>query len=153
MKRYSNTYLGTIPASDEHICNIIRSAIKGTGFSLWRRGRNPNRKQFYHLYTDRARQMWTETKGQVVTQRGGLQQDLPLKHATSFALYLKPANSHNVSARIGAVRRKVAEALAGQPVFVGDTVAYLNEVKNLGKLHEVVTAIGKACKVLAMGPC
>ena len=152
MKRYSSTYLGTIPASDEHICNIIRSALKGTGFCLRLCGRNPNRKQFYHLYESRRGQYNPDTKTWAPTQRGGLQQDLPLKHATSFALYLKPANSHNVSARIGAVRRKVAEALAGQPVFAGDTVAYLNEVKNLGKLHEVVTAIGKACKVLSQGP-
>lgn len=153
MKRYSITYLGTIPAGDEHIRDIIRSAIKGTGFSLCCRGRNPNRKQFYHLHESRRGQYNPDTKTWAPTQRGGLQQDLPLKHATSFALYLKPATPRDVSARIGAVRRKVAEALAGQPLSVAsDTVAYLNEVKNLDRLHEIVGCIGKAYKVLATGP-
>ena len=139
--KYSNTYLGTVPANDEHIRSIIRSALKGTGFCLRQCGRNPNRKQFYDKYGTRG--------GKSV-----LRQDLPMKHATSVALYLKPTNPVGAGSRIGNVRRKVADALAGQPVSVTmDTVAYLNEVKNLDKLHEVVTAIGKACKVLAMGPC
>ena len=149
--KYSITYLGTIPARDEHIRSIIREALKGTGFCLRQCGRNPNRKQFYHLHPNRARHTWSKTAGSHITHRGGLQQDLPLCHATSVALYLKKtlAGSQN---SFEDVRRKVAEALAGQPVFAGETVAYLNEVKNLGKLHEVVTAIGKACKVLAVGP-
>ena len=152
MTQYSIAYLGTIPARDEHIRSIIRSALKGTGFCLRQCGRNPNRKQFYHLHPNRARRTWSKTAGSHITHRGGLQQDLPLCHATSVALYLKPTNPVGAGSRIGNVRRKVAEALAGQPVFAGETVAYLNEVKNLGKLHEVVTAIGKACKVLAVGP-
>lgn len=151
--KYSITYLGTIPANDEHIRSIIRSALKGTGFCLRQCGRNPNRKQFYGRYPNRARSQYNPaTKTWSPTQRGGLQQDLPLKHATSVALYLKKtlAGSQN---SFEDVRRKVAEALAGQPVSVtADAVAYLNEVKNLGKLHEVVAAIGKACKVLAVGP-
>ena len=139
-KYYSSTYLGTIPANDEHIRSIIRSALKGTGFCLRERGRNPNRKQFYAEYGTRC--------GKSV-----LRQDLPLEHATSVALYLKPNFPYNVGNRIGAIHRKVADALAGQPVSVTmDTVAYLNEVKNLDKLHDIVTAIGKACKVLAVGP-
>ena len=167
MKRYpySITYLGTIPATDEHIRSIIRSALKGTGFCLRQCGRNPNRRQFYHLHDDKARPVFQSINGEirydlprVMSQRNGLQQDLPLEHATSVALYLKE-NRTDINAgdrfndRANVARRKVAEALAGQPVFVGDTVAYLNNVKNLSKLHEVVTAIGKACKVLAMGPC
>ena len=152
MTQYSIAYLGTIPARDEHIRSIIREALKGTGFCLRQCGRNPNRKQFYHLHPNRARRTWSKTAGSHITHRGGLQQDLPLCHATSVALYLKPTNPVGAGSRIGNVRRKVAEALAGQPVFAGETVAYLNEVKNLGKLHEVVTAIGKACKVLAVGP-
>ena len=167
MKRYpySITYLGTIPATDEHIRSIIRGALKGTEFCLRQCGRNPNRKQFYHLHDDKARPVFQSINGEirydlprVMSQRNGLQQDLPLEHATSVALYLKE-NRTDINAgdrfndRANVARRKVAEALAGQPVFAGETVAYLNEVKNLGKLHEVVTAIGKACKVLAMGPC
>ena len=152
MTQYSIAYLGTIPARDEHIRSIIREALKGTGFCLRQCGRNPNRKQFYHLHPNRARRTWSKTAGSHITHRGGLQQDLPLCHATSVALYLKPTNPVGAGSRIGNVRRKVAEALAGQPVFAGETVAYLNEVKNLGKLHEVVTAIGKACKVLSQGP-
>ena len=149
--KYSNTYLGTVPANDEHVRFIIRSALKGTGFCLRQCGRNPNRKQFYHLHEDRVRGQYNpETKTWSSTQRGGLQQDLPLEHATSVALYLKPNLPYNVGNRIGAIRRKVADALAGQPVSVTmDTVAYLNEVKNLDKLHVIVTNIGKACRVLA----
>lgn len=138
--KYSNTYLGTVPANDEHIRSIIRSALKGTGFCLRQCGRNPNRKQFYDEYGTRG--------GKSV-----LRQDLPMKHATSVALYLKPTNPVGAGSRIGNVRRKVADALAGQPVSVTmNTVAYLNEVKNLDKLHVIVTNIGKACKVLAVGP-
>ena len=138
--KYSPTYLGTIPANDEHIRSIIRSALKGTGFCLRERGRNPNRKQFYAEYGTRC--------GKSV-----LRQDLPLEHATSVALYLKPTIPLNVGNRIEDIRRKVAYALVGQPVSVTmDTVAYLNEVKNLDKLHVIVTNIGKACKVLAVGP-
>ena len=149
--KYSSTYLGTVPANDEHVRFIIRSALKGTGFCLRQCGRNPNRKQFYDRYPNRVRsRIDPKTHLSVSTQRGGLQQDLPLRHATSVALYLKPTNPVGAGSRIGNVRRKVADALAGQPVSVTmDTVAYLNEVKNLDKLHEVVTAIGKACKVLA----
>ena len=138
--KYSSTYLGTIPANDEHVRFIIRSALKRTGFCLRERGRNPNRKQFYNKYGTRG--------GKSV-----LRQDLPLRHATSVALYLKPNLPYNVGNRIGAIHRKVADALVGQPVSVTmDTVAYLNEVKNLDKLHDIVTAIGKACRVLAVGP-
>lgn len=153
-KYYSSTYLGTIPANDEHIRSIIRSALKGTGFCLRQCGRNPNRKQFYHLHEDRVRGQYNPvTKTWPSTQRGGLQQDLPLKHATSVALYLKPNLPYNVGNRTENIRRKVADALAGQPVSVTmDTVAYLNEVKNLDKLHVIVTNIGKACRVLAVGP-
>ena len=152
--KYSSTYLGTVPANDEHIRSIIRSALKGTGFCLRQCGRNPNRKQFYHLHENRVRGQYNPTtKTWSSTQRGGLQQDLPLEHATSVALYLKPTNPVGAGSRIGNVRRKVADALAGQPVSVTmDTVAYLNEVKNLDKLHVIVTNIGKACKVLAVGP-
>ena len=158
--KYSPTYLGTIPANDEHIRSIIRSALKGTGFCLRQCGRNPNRKQFYHLYPNKARSVYQLVDGdyrydlpRVATQRGGLQQDLPLEHATSVALYLKPNLPYNVGNRTEAIRRRVADALAGQPVSVTmDTVAYLNEVKNLDKLHDIVTAIGKACRVLAVGP-
>ena len=152
--KYSNTYLGTVPANDEHVRFIIRSALKRTGFCLRQCGRNPNRKQFYHLHENRVRGQYNPaTKTWSSTQRGGLQQDLPLKHATSVALYLKPNLPYNVGNRIEDIRRKVAYALVGQPVSVTmDTVAYLNEVKNLDKLHDVVTAIGKACKVLAVGP-
>ena len=152
--KYSNTYLGTVPANDEHIRSIIRSALKGTGFCLRQCGRNPNRKQFYDRYPNRVRsRIDPKTHLSVSTQRGGLQQDLPLRHATSVALYLKPTNPVGAGSRIGNVRRKVADALAGQPVSVTmDTVAYLNEVKNLDKLHVIVTNIGKACKVLAVGP-
>ncbi len=138
--KYSSTYLGTVPANDEHVRFIIRSALKGTGFCLRQCGRNPNRKQFYNKYGTRG--------GKSV-----LRQDLPLKHATSVALYLKPNLPYNVGNRIEDIRRKVAYALVGQPVSVTmDTVAYLNEVKNLDKLHDIVTAIGKACRVLAQGP-
>ena len=138
--KYSSTYLGTVPANDEHVRFIIRSALKGTGFCLRQCGRNPNRKQFYNKYGTRG--------GKSV-----LRQDLPLKHATSVALYLKPNLPYNVGNRIEDIRRKVAYALAGQPVSVTmDTVAYLNEVKNLDKLHVIVTNIGKACRVLAQGP-
>lgn len=155
--KYSDTYLGTIPANDEHVRSIIRSALKGTGFCLRERGRNPNRKQFYDRYPNRVRsRIDPKTYLSVSTQRGGLQQDLPLKHATSVALYLKDNRGidfPNFSKRVGQARRKVAYALVGQPVSVTmDTVAYLNEVKNLDKLHDIVTAIGKACKVLAVGP-
>lgn len=156
MKRYSITYLGTVPAGDEHVRSIVRSALKGTGFSLWQRGRNPNRKQFYHLHPDRARLTWSKKDGSRVTHRGGLQQDLPLEHATSVALYLKenrrsePDFNSPFTVRAKRARLKVAEALAGQPVSVtAGTVSYLNDVKNLDLLHEIVTAIGKACKVLA----
>ena len=159
MTQYSIAYLGTIPARDEHIRSIIRSALKGTGFCLRQCGRNPNRKQFYHLHPNRARRTWSKTAGSHITHRGGLQQDLPLCHATSVALYLKdnrrstPDFDLPFDVRANLARRKVADALAGQPVSVTmNTVAYLNEVKNLGKLHEVVMAIGKACKVLAVGP-
>lgn len=135
--KYSSTYLGTVPANDEHVRFIIRSALKGTGFCLRERGRNPNRQQFYAEYGTRC--------GKSV-----LRQDLPMKHATSVALYLKPNLPYNVGNRIENIRRKVADALAGQPVSVTmDTVAYLNEVKNLDKLHVIVTNIGKACRVLA----
>ncbi len=135
--KYSSTYLGTIPANDEHIRSIIRSALKGTGFCLRERGRNPNRKQFYAEYGTRC--------GKSV-----LRQDLPMKHATSVALYLKPNLPYNVGNRIENIRRKVADALAGQPLSVtSDAVAYLNEVTDLDKLHDIVTAIGKACRVLA----
>ena len=163
-KYYSSTYLGTIPANDEHIRSIIRSALKGTGFCLRERGRNPNRKQFYHLYPNKARSVYQLVDGdyrydlpRVATQRGGLQQDLPLEHATSVALYLKEnhvdINDNTFTKRVNRARRKVANSLVGQPVSVTmDTVAYLNEVKNLDKLHDIVTAIGKACKVLAVGP-
>jgi len=138
--KYSSTYLGTVPANDEHVRFIIRSALKGTGFCLRQCGRNPNRKQFYNKYGTRG--------GKSV-----LRQDLPLKHATSVALYLKPNLPYNVGNRIEDIRRKVAYALVGQPVSVTmDTVAYLNEVKNLDKLHDIVTNIGKACRVLAQGP-
>ncbi len=138
--KYSSTYLGTVPANDEHVRFIIRSALKGTGFCLRQCGRNPNRKQFYNKYGTRG--------GKSV-----LRQDLPLKHATSVALYLKPNLPYNVGNRIEDIRRKVAYALVGQPVSVTmDTVAYLNEVKNLDKLHVIVTNIGKACRVLAQGP-
>jgi len=152
--KYSSTYLGTVPANDEHVRFIIRSALKGTGFCLRQCGRNPNRKQFYDRYPNRVRsRIDPKTHLSVSTQRGGLQQDLPLRHATSVALYLKPTNPVGAGSRIGNVRRKVADALAGQPVSVTmDTVAYLNEVKNLDKLHVIVTNIGKACKVLAVGP-
>ena len=80
-----------------------------------------------------------------------------MKHATSVALYLKEnhvdINDTAFTKRVNRARRKVADALAGQPVSVTmDTVAYLNEVKNLDKLHDIVTAIGKACRVLAVGP-
>lgn len=152
--KYSNTYLGTIPANDEHIRSIIRSALKGTGFSLRQCGRNPNRKQFYDRYPNRVRGQYNPaTKTWSSTQRGGLQQDLPLKHATSVALYLKPTIRLGLGNSIEDIRRKVANALVGQPVSVTmDTVAYLNEVKNLDKLHVIVTNIGKACKVLATGP-
>ena len=154
---HSSTYLGTIPANDEHVRSIIRSAIKGTGFSLRQCGRNPNRKQFYHLHENRVRGQYNPvTKTWSSTQRGGLQQDLPLEHATSVALYLKDnrsADYSNFPNRVNQARRKVAYALVGQPVSVTmDTVAYLNEVKNLDKLHDIVTAIGKACRVLAQGP-
>ena len=156
--KYSSTYLGTVPANDEHVRFIIRSALKGTGFCLRQCGRNPNRKQFYHLHEDRVRGQYNpETKTWSSTQRGGLQQDLPLKHATSVALYLKEnhvdINDTAFTKRVNRARRKVADALAGQPVSVTmDTVAYLNEVKNLDKLHVIVTNIGKACRVLAVGP-
>ena len=153
--KYSSTYLGTVPANDEHVRFIIRSALKGTGFCLRQCGRNPNRKQFYDRYPNRVRsRIDPKTHLFVSTQRGGLQQDLPLEHATSVALYRKEKhvdfNDNTFTKRVNRARRKVADALAGQPVSVTmDTVAYLNEVKNLDKLHEVVTAIGKACKVLA----
>ncbi len=156
MKRYSNSYLGTIPANDEHIRTLIRSALKGTGFCLRQCGRNPNRKQFYHLHPNRARRTWSKTAGSHITHRGGLQQDLPLEHATSVALYLKENRrsesdcNSSLTVRANRARLKVAKALVGQPVSVtAGTVAYLNEVKNLGLLHELITAIGKACKVLA----
>lgn len=149
--KYSSTYLGTVPANDEHVRFIIRSALKGTGFCLRQCGRNPNRKQFYDRYPNRVRsRIDPKTHLSVSTQRGGLQQDLPLEHATSVALYLKPTIPLNVGNRIEDIRRKVAYALVGQPVSVTmDTVAYLNEVKNLDKLHVIVTNIGKACRVLA----
>ena len=150
MKRYSITYLGTIPAHDEHIRSIIRSALKGTGFCLRQCGRNPNRKQFYHLHPNRARHTWSKTAGSHITHRGGLQQDLPLVHATSVALYLKPNRAFASRPTVEVVKGLVARALRGQPCNVSvNSTSYVTYIKNVNQLHVVVGAIGKACKILA----
>lgn len=159
MKRYpySNTYLGTIPATDEHVRTIIRSALKGTGFSLRQYGRNPNRRQFYHLHEDKARPVFQSINGEirydlprVMSQRNGLQQDLPLKHATSVALYLKPNRAFASRPTVEVVKGLVARALRGQPCNVSvNSTSYVTYIKNVNQLHVVVGAIGKACKILA----
>jgi hypothetical protein len=154
---HSSTYIGTIPANDEHIRPIIRSALKGTGFSLRQCGRNPNRKQFYNLYEHKARLQFPSVKGEIrydlpriASQRGGIQQDLPIEHATSVALYLK-ASRNGLYDTIIDVKKKVAKALAGQPVKVTNngSMVLLGKVKNVDTLHEIVTCIGQACKILA----
>lgn len=151
-KHYSDAYLGTIPASDEHIRDIIRSALKGTGFSLRQCGRNPNRRQFYDLYPDRTRGEYNpDTRTWKRTQRGGLQQDLPLKHATSVALYLKTTKSGWYSLeKVIKAKKKIGKALSGQPLAVTSKgVAYLNVVRDVYRLHKIVTHIGIASKILA----
>ena len=93
MKTPSRTYLGTVPVgNDKIVTDVIRVALRGTGFSLRKCGRNPNRKQFYDQYPRAGRPAnWNPVtqKWGSRTQRGGLQQDLPLRCATSVALYLK----------------------------------------------------------------
>lgn len=159
-KTYSTNYLGTIPASDEHIRSLIRRALKGTGFSLCQRGRNPNRRQFYDLYPNKGYCGYPSAGAgeihydlpRVYSQRGGIQQDLPLEHATSIALYLRSISPapQNYADKIVDVKRKIAKALEGQPmVDAKGAVTHLLHVKDVNNLPAVVTCIGQACKVLS----
>lgn len=129
---YNETFLGIVPASNQvKVVDRIKTALKGTGFTLRRCARNANRRQFYHLYPNRARHYC----GGKISQRGGLQQDLPMKHATHVALYLKVRDCRDYKL-IGDVKAKVARALTG--LRCGVTV--IKSVK-ADKIHEVVTAI------------
>ena len=79
MATISKGYIGTIAVkgdSTQNVISTIRKTLRGSGVRLRVRGRNPDRQQFDHLKPHRR------------GQRHGLRQDLPLKWATSLALYL-----------------------------------------------------------------
>ncbi len=62
----------------------LRKILKGTG-RVQLRGRNPNRKQFYPE-ANRVRVY----NGKAHTRKSAFQQDLPLKFASHYAVYIWP---------------------------------------------------------------
>ena len=137
--KYSDTFLGIVPNSElraGRLIDCIKAAIRGTAFTLRRSGRNSVLRQFYGMYP--GRQTYSiKLRCPVQTHRGRLQQDLPLKHATHFALYLKPRDPRNYRA-IPGVKQRVADTLVGTRCGNGLVV---RSVK-VEKLHEVITALG-----------
>lgn len=74
---YSRTFLGFTPPANSltaELMGVISAAVKGTGFGIWKRGRNPDRFQFVKYgQADHAR----------------IRQDLPTHQATTIVVYLK----------------------------------------------------------------
>ena len=84
---YSPSFVGHV--NNSHVLHIflaaIRKTLKGTGYSVWLRSRNPDRKQFYPessrtvIYRDGTK--WTRPSS--------FQQDLPPKFASYWAMYVR----------------------------------------------------------------
>lgn len=95
-KEYSITFVGFVKNTPAG-CTIVerlREFVKGTGFGIRLHGRNPNRKQFYSQRPGNRRVCTgvEESTGKAwrYTPKHSFQQDLPLKNAKTFAVYLRP---------------------------------------------------------------
>ena len=140
---YTDTFIGHVSADNVGVMNRIRTAIKGTGFYLTRRGRHSNRKQFIG-------QRITNTLGTWTYSHRNLRQDVPLSVSTHFALYVdskvrdwaSPLGSPtrgrtNKNFNVEDVKALIAKALVGFHTPHG----VLTDVKT-NRLAEVITSIG-----------
>ena len=106
MKKMSSSYVVTIPVDDktDTLLGLIRSALKNSGFHISIFARNPNREQFYgkrHMCYDGIHLF-----------KHYYAQNLPRKHATSLALYVRPAEWMRQLLTIRSKREKIAVKLA-----------------------------------------
>lgn len=74
---YTNTFVGHVSFDDtgKAFVKDVRKLLRLSGFRLWIRGGNQDRKQF-------SKNVW---------EHSALRNALPLKHANYIRLYLRPA--------------------------------------------------------------
>lgn len=82
--KYTDTFLGHYDLNQEFIKDI-RKLLRLSGFRLWVRGGNPNRKQ--HA----GKTMPTLSGGVYRISHDALRAALPLKYSTYGRFYLRPA--------------------------------------------------------------
>jgi hypothetical protein len=84
---YSPSFVGHVTnnASTHTFVEQMRKVLRGSGFSVFLRARNSNRKQFY---PEKNRVVHLRN-GVKYTRRSDFQQDLPAKFASYFALYVR----------------------------------------------------------------
>ena len=80
---YTNTFVGHISLDDtgKAFVKDVRKLLRLSGFRLWIRGGNPDRKQH-------AKNQW---------DHAGLRNALPLKYSTYIRLYLRPARLNTLT--------------------------------------------------------
>lgn len=127
MKEYSDSFVGFVlpTKAGKMFMDDVRKVLKNSGFRLTVHGRNPDRKQFYknekrllHKYVDCGVE-------RVYTPKHQFCQDLPLKFATSYALYLRSINGQmGWDARYN---RSLAKAVGMVEAL---RKVYVNSVKN-----------------------
>lgn len=80
---YVNTFVGHVSFDDtgKAFVKDVRKLLRLSGFRLWIRGGNSDRKQF-------AKSRW---------DHAALRNALPLKHANYIRLYLRPARLNSVT--------------------------------------------------------
>ena len=99
---YTPSFIGHVAKNDitYDFVTDVRKVLKGTGFSIWLRGRHPNRKQFY---PEKDRTV-TYKDGTTHTHKSSYQQDLPREHASYFAMYLRGDGDGDVKGMVNVVR-------------------------------------------------
>ena len=90
-KHTTPLYVCDVPNNKEgnNLIDQVRKALYGTGLKLVRRGRNPNREQFYQM------------GGYTLCGKHSYCQDLPLEYATHFGLYLRHTKTNGMSILLG----------------------------------------------------
>ena len=137
--QYSSNFLGFVPNNSEMadtIIALIRDTIKGTGFYLKVRGRHPNRRQFVRVtgYT-----------------HAELRQDMPVKYATTLALYVQKRSDLNLMVkrngvwmtRYGYTEAMVVQRIANALVRITKCHRNVLKVSSWKSLPDLVTLLGK----------
>lgn len=83
MKQIPSYAIQKLHVNSKEFLADVKQVLKGTGFSYWQRGRNPDRKQFI------GAQVMKGLSYNFGFSHAGLRQSLPLNFASYVSLYVR----------------------------------------------------------------